>query len=202
MDLEYSSYVNEIKVHRTAFISYSHYIILVSYCTRHTLSLFSTMSSDTLRTIRNAFYLGQFKHVIKEAKTVKDSKENANAADVFYYRSLIAMGCEDQVIKGVNNNSPFDLQAVKLLAAYNTMADDNKDIIYDAIKEWSEKDKLERKQNESNSHGNGNGNGNGNGTSGTGTWQLIASIIYYSSNNYSEALKYIVDFHENLEMFF
>jgi len=155
------------------------------------------MSSDALRAVRSAFYLGQYKNVIKESKNIKDSKENINAADVFYYRSLIAMGSEEQVLKGINNNSPYDLQAVRLLATYYTTSDDNKDMIFDSIKEWNEKEKNDRKQSNDSNSGTKSESGSG---SGSGTWQLIASLIYYSSNHFSEALRYIADFHENLEM--
>ncbi len=52
--------------------------------------------------LRNLFYAGHYKKVLIDAKNQnlqKDSKDGGAAADVFYYRSMIAVGAEEQAIK-------------------------------------------------------------------------------------------------------
>jgi len=133
--------------------------------------------SDALRSLRNFFYLGLHKNVIKEAKNVvKESKESTVSGDVLYYRSYVALGQEDVVLKGIPQNAPIELQLVRLLATYKTTADDNKEMVFEQLKDWGES------------------------INQSPTAQLIAAQIYFDAKNYRQALKYVHAGHESLEM--
>jgi len=119
------------------------------------------------------------KNVIKEAKNVaKDSKESSGAADVFYYRSHIAIGQEDVAVKGISQNAPIELQCVKLLATFKTAAEDNKEMVFDTLKEWGDNQSLNQNP----------------------AAQIVASQISFDAKNYRDALKYVHAGHESLEM--
>jgi len=96
---------------------------------------------------------------------------------VYYYRSLIALGQEDVVLKGIAANAPLELQVVKLLATLKSAKDkDNQDLAWETLKEWNEP------------------------LTGNRYALLIASQIAFETKHYKEALNYVNADTESLEM--
>jgi hypothetical protein len=124
-----------------------------------------------LRAIRNHFYLGLHTTVVNETKA---NKALGPAGDVFYYRSLIALGQEKRVIAEVTNAASPDVQAVKLYATYKLASDGNRELVLEQLKAL---------QNPS------------------VTQQLMAAVIYFDAKNYKEALKLIHQSRDNLELY-
>jgi len=142
--------------------------------------------AESLRSLRNSFYLGLHKQAQKDAKASKEP-----LADVFYYRSLLAQENYEAVIKGIGTSSSPELQAVRLLATYKTAAEDNKELALEQMKEWQEAH---------NRASGGSGTPKKEGDSPLSpTLQLLCSQILFEAKNYKEALKFVHKSHENLE---
>jgi len=124
--------------------------------------------------IRNLFYSGHYRKVLADAKT-----SGTKDADFFTYRSLIALGNDEQVIKAIPSNAIAELLALKMYASFRMASDENKDLILEKLKDTKE--------------------WNSESTT-TASLQLILSIIHFESKNYKEALRFIHKNHENLEL--
>jgi len=124
--------------------------------------------------LRNNFYVGHYKKVLAEAKAAKDNKES----ELFYYRSMIATGAEDQAIKAIPQNSSPELMAIKMLATYRVASDDtNRELVLEKLKElkeWS-------------------------ADTAPPAVQLIVALIHFEAKNYKEALRFVHKGHEHLE---
>jgi len=125
--------------------------------------------------IRNLFYVGQHRKVMADAKSQKDP-----AVDFYAYRSLIATGQEEVVVKAIGSNASVELQALKLLATYRSAAtDENKELVMEKIKE--SKDYSPE------------------ATAAAPNASLALALLFLEAKNLKEALKYVHKSHESLE---
>jgi len=125
--------------------------------------------------LRNQFYVGQHRKVLSDAKAQKDG-----GADMFYYRSLICLGLEEQVIKQVGGITVPELQVLKLLATYRTASsDENREMVLEKVKE-SKDFAVEATANAPNA-------------------ALALALLFLEAKNAKEALKYVHKAHESLE---
>jgi len=131
---------------------------------------------DSLRSIRNNFYLGFYETCMSEAKTLGKNKELSDAADVYYYRALLEQNPEE-VGKSIPKKASTALQTVLQLATYRTASDDNKEMVFDTLKEWLSSD-LVKSDN---------------------TLQLLASQIYFEEKDLKQALQVLHKPDESLE---
>eukprot|EP00823_Brevimastigomonas_motovehiculus_P000605 TRINITY_DN1074_c0_g1_i1.p1 TRINITY_DN1074_c0_g1~~TRINITY_DN1074_c0_g1_i1.p1 ORF type:complete len:345 (+),score=129.62 TRINITY_DN1074_c0_g1_i1:41-1075(+) len=125
---------------------------------------------DLVRSVRNYFYMGLHKNVMKEAKALRDKTPQA---DVLYYRSLIACGHAKQVIQDIPTNASVDLQAIKQYAAFTLANEDNRDLLLEQLKTL---------------------------TNPSLTQLLMAATMFFEAKNYNEALKLIHKTKDNLEL--
>lgn len=130
---------------------------------------------DSVRTLRNNYYLGHYQKVIDE---VKEFSSEGPAEMAYYYKALLQLK-PDQVFSNINDRAPTALQAIKLLGTYKTASDDNKELVFETLNEWLGDEILNQDQ----------------------TLSLIASQIYFEEKNYKEALKLVMNAGEDLEKF-
>lgn len=129
---------------------------------------------DSVRTLRNNFYLGHFGKVMDE---VKEFGDETPAQLSFYYRA--ALEVKPNEITKINDRSPTALQAIKLLGTYRTAADDTKELVFETLNEWLSDEILGKDE----------------------TLSIIAAQIFFEEKNYKEALKLVANANENLEKF-
>jgi len=100
-------------------------------------------SSEIVRSVRNWYYLGLFRNVVKESSSILslEQKDVGLSAQVLYYRSLSGLGQDETVIKAISNTAPLELQAVKLLSSYqlsvSRQAQDDHQLLLDTLAEWN-----------------------------------------------------------------
>ncbi|KAK7572028.1 hypothetical protein V9T40_014500 [Parthenolecanium corni] len=74
---------------------------------------------DELFDVKNSYYIGNFQQCIKEAQKAKVSSADIKLErDIYLYFAYIAQKKYKIVIDEVNDKSPVELQALKLLAEY------------------------------------------------------------------------------------
>lgn len=130
---------------------------------------------ESVRTLRNNYYLGHYQKVIDE---VKEFSSETPAQMAFYYRALLQTS-PDEVFKNINDRAPTALQAIRLLGTYRTAADDNKELVFETLNEWLADEILNQDP----------------------VLTLIAAQIYFEEKNYKDALKLVVVAGEDLEKF-
>jgi tetratricopeptide (TPR) repeat protein len=170
------------------------------------------MSGDVIRSLRNQFYLGLHRTVLTEVATLKQresNKEIVQAAEVFYYRSLVALGREEEAIKGIGKSGVLELRAVQLLATYRTATEENKELVIASLADWTEaaaaaapaQTASPTTATASAAAGGTAEEKDGDGISKlSATQQLLGSLVCFEAKNYKEALKYVHKGHESLEM--
>jgi len=124
--------------------------------------------------LRNQFYVGQHRKVMIDAKAQKDA-----ASDFFYFRSLIALGQEEQALKGIPANAPAELQVLKLWATYRTASDENKELVLEKVKETKDYSPE--------------------ATANALNVSLALALLFMEAKNLREAIKYVHKSHESLE---
>jgi coatomer protein complex subunit epsilon len=133
------------------------------------------MDSDSLRSIRNNFYVGLYEDAAREAKSLEGNKELSLYAQQYYYRSLVYSN-PGEVISKINNNHPTSLQAVKQFAIYLSDQDSH-DKVLALVNEWNSSDL----------------------TSNDSTLQIMSAYIYINEKDYKLALQTIINDKQNLE---
>lgn len=133
------------------------------------------MESDSLRSVRNSFYLGLYNEVAEEVAAIDAGNKEAKAwGDVFLARSQLAL---NPAAFQPSPNAPTAIQAVKQLATYLQTEDDHKDMILDTLKDWLATPDLQADL----------------------TLQIIAAHIYILHGNLKEALALVANDADNLE---
>lgn len=136
------------------------------------------MDSQDLVTLRSLLYVGCHQKVATEAKSLNNlDKKLAIIRDSYVYRSLVALGKFKEVFSAVDKLAPAALQAVKLLATYSSTARDDRDMVFETLKEWLADPTIASDP----------------------TVRLLASQIFFESQEYKQALKLVID-GDNLEM--
>jgi len=130
---------------------------------------------DSVRTLRNNYYLGHYQKVIDE---VKEFSSETPAQMAFYYRALLQLRPEE-VFQNIDDRAPTALQAIKLLGTYRTAAEDNKELVFETLNEWLQDEILNQDQ----------------------VLNLIAAQVYFEEGNYKDALKLVASAGEDLEKF-
>lgn len=130
---------------------------------------------DSVRTLRNNYYLGHYQKVIDE---VKEFSSEGPVEMSFYYRALLQLKPEE-VFKNITDRGPTALQAVKLLGTYRTAEDDQKELVFETLNEWLGDEILSKDQ----------------------VLSVIAAQIFFEEKNYKEALKLVMNAGEDLEKF-
>mmetsp|Transcript_14086 Transcript_14086/g.17462 ORF Transcript_14086/g.17462 Transcript_14086/m.17462 type:complete len:297 (+) Transcript_14086:126-1016(+) len=127
------------------------------------------MEPDELYSLRNQFWLGQYKLAISEGLSMSPSSERLRIdRDVFVYRSHIALNNYSKVLSDIGENSPTDLLAVKLYATFLNNPG-QKDMVLMTLNDWLG-DEV---------------------SGGNNTLKLIAGQIYLQLGEIKEALKII-----------
>jgi len=129
-----------------------------------------------LRSLRNTFYLGFYDTCMSEAKTLSKNKDLTAAADVYYYRALLEKNPEE-VCKSIPKQASTALQTVLQFATYRTASDDDKEMVFDTLKEWLGSDLVKADN----------------------TLQLIASQIFFEEKDLKQALNVLQKPEESLE---
>ncbi|CAM6036194.1 unnamed protein product [Sphagnum compactum] len=123
---------------------------------------------DVLFPLRNNFYLGAFQAAINESSNVRNlSEAEAIERDCLVYRSYVALGQCQLVIDEVNDSAPTAVQAVKLLALYQS-GGENKEQALASLTDWLSDSAIASNP----------------------MLLLVAGIIYAHEQNYNEALKH------------
>jgi coatomer protein complex subunit epsilon len=120
------------------------------------------MSEDSVRSLRNYFYIGNYQSAIEEANTLLGSSPRA---EVYLNLALLEMA-PSKVIQGVAQNASTSLQAIKLFAQYKTSSAEKKELILDTITEWLADAEMGRDP----------------------TLQLVAAQIFYEQGNLKQSL--------------
>jgi len=125
------------------------------------------MEPDQLFTLRNLFYLGNFREAIREAKSLNRLGESQRIErDCFLYRSHISQGDFGVALDEIQDQSGTALSSVKLFATY-VSSEDNREIAVMTLKEWL----------------------NDPSTANNPMLQTIAGIIFCREGNFKEALQ-------------
>jgi coatomer protein complex subunit epsilon len=132
---------------------------------------------EGLRSLRNYYYMGHYVQVITEAKATKASNpELANGCDIYLNRALLETDIA-AVFKGISAKASTGLQAVKLLGTYKTAAEDNKELVFETLKDWFSDEQVAKDP----------------------TLQLVGAQIYFEEGTYKEALRLVQNAGEDLE---
>lgn len=132
--------------------------------------------ADQVRQLRNLFFLGSYKQAIVEAENVLKTDPFNNQAQTLMFRSMIYSNPGD-VFKKIPQSGSTALQAIKLLATYNTANEENREMVFDTLKDWLSSDEV----------------------ASDSTLQAVAAQIFMEEGNYKEALRLLLPAGENLE---
>ncbi|KAK9766684.1 hypothetical protein K7432_004073 [Basidiobolus ranarum] len=135
---------------------------------------------DELFTIRNLFYVGAYQQVINQCTnpSTEPSYEDGKLERlVFLYRSYIAQGNCDIVLKEIDDKQPIDLKVTKLLAQYVSADKAGKQ------KAITEAQALATDELNSNN----------------GSVQIVLGTLLYREGLYEDALRLLVKHSKNLE---
>lgn len=137
------------------------------------------MEHDSLRQLRNSFYLGLYAQAMSDATDILNSPDSSADvqlyANIYYHRALCFTNPQ-QVIAKVSNNAHTALQVVKQYATYLTQPEQS-EVIVDQLTEW--------KANEM--------------TGGDVTLTIILAHLYMQQRKYKEALQLVLNDAEQLE---
>ena len=137
------------------------------------------MEHDSLRQVRNSFYLGLYAQTLTDATDVINAPDSSPDqqlyANIYYHRALCFTNPQ-QVISKVANNAHTALQVVKQYATYLTQPEQH-DVIVDQLTEWKANDMM--------------------GSDVTLT--ILLAHLYMSQKKYKEALQLVLNDAEQLE---
>ncbi|KAL7301044.1 coatomer subunit epsilon [Trichogramma pretiosum] len=121
---------------------------------------------DELFNVRNYFYIGNYQQCINEAQKLKLSSPEATVErDIFVFRSFLAQKKYSIALNEIKDNSPKELQPLKLLAQYFASPEKRETIL-----EQLEKDKYHVAEKGA-------------------SFRLVAALIYYQEENFDDALR-------------
>eukprot|EP01040_Poterioochromonas_malhamensis_P015033 gene15033-16749_t len=95
--------------------------------------------TDELFTLRSLYWIGNYQGAINEANGLHKVKPNLkDEKDEYVYRSFIGLGQYNIVLSEVSDSSstPIGKRAIKLLAFYLNNPRNNKDAVFQQLKEW------------------------------------------------------------------
>jgi coatomer protein complex subunit epsilon len=137
------------------------------------------MEHDSLRQVRNSFYLGLWHQCLQDAQDVMSSPESSAElqlhANIFYHRALCFID-PAQVISRVSDNAHTGLQVVKLFAQFLSDVE-QREVVTDTLQGWKA-DEM---------------------TGSDVTLTLVLASCYLMQRKYKEALQLLVNDAESVE---
>ena len=137
------------------------------------------MEHDSLRQLRNSFYLGLYQQAETDATDILSAPDSSSEqqlyANIYYHRALCFTN-PAQVISKVSNNAHTSLQVLKQYATYITQPE-QQEVIVDQLQEWKGNDMM----------------------GGDVTLTLILAHLYLAQKKYKEALQLVLGDAEQLE---